>query len=82
MVSLVLIVLLALLVYCLLEHLVRQAQRHLTGRSLLDLFAPYAVVHLQFADGSGLWAYPALTRAQSDVLKDLGFPLPQTILML
>ncbi len=81
-VSLVLIVLLALLVYCLLEHLVRQAQRHLTGRTLLDLFAAYAVVRLQFTDGSGLWTYPELTSAQSDVLKDLGFPLPQTILML
>ncbi len=41
LVSLVLIIMLALLVYCLLEHLVRQAQRYLTGRALLELFGSY-----------------------------------------
>ncbi len=61
LVSLVLIVMLALLVYCLLEHLVRQAQYHLAGRTILETFAAYTVVLLQFADGSHLWTYPELT---------------------
>ncbi|MDL1894730.1 IS1634 family transposase [Anaerolineae bacterium CFX7] len=82
LVSLVLIVMLALLVYCLLEHLVRQAQRHLTGRALLELFGSYMVVLLQFADGSCLWTYPALTSMQTDVLERLRFPTPQMTLML
>jgi len=82
LVGLVLIIMLALLVYCLLEHLVRQAQRRLTGRAILDTFATYAVVWLRFADGSALWTYPKLTPAQSELLEILGFPLPQATLML
>jgi hypothetical protein len=82
LVSLVLVVMIALLVYCLLEHLVRQAQRHLTGRALLELFANYTVVLLSFADGSQIWAYPELAPPQSQLLNDLGLPLPQATLML
>ncbi len=82
LVSLVLIVMLALLVYCLLEHLVQKAQRHLTGRAVLDAFASYTVVLLQFADGSQLWTYPELTSTQADLLTDLHFPSPQSTLML
>jgi transposase len=82
LVSLVLVIMLALLVYCLLEHLVRQAQRHLTGRAILDAFATYAVVWLRFADGSTMWTYPELTPLQSDLLKALAFPTPQATLML
>lgn len=82
LVSLVLIVMLALLVYCLLEHLVRQTQRHLTGRTILETFATYTVVLLQFADGSHLWTYPELTPAQTALLADLAFAQPQTTLML
>ena len=73
---------LALLVYCLLEHLVRQAQRYLTGRALLELFRSYTVVLLQFADGSRVWTYPELTSLQADVLERLRFPTPQATLML
>ena len=36
LVSLVLVLMIALLIYCLLEYLVRQAQRQLTGRTLLE----------------------------------------------
>jgi transposase len=82
LVSLVLVVMLALLVYCLLEHLVRQAQRSLTGRALLELFRSYTVVLLQFADGSRVWTFPELTSMQVDVLERLRFPTPQTTLML
>jgi transposase len=82
LVSLVLVIMLALLVYCLLEHLVRQAQRHLTGRAILDAFATYAVVLLRFADGSMMWTYPQLTPLQSDLLKALASPTPQATLML
>ena len=73
---------LALLVYCLLEFLVRQAQRQLTGRAILDTFATYTVVLLQFADGSRLWTYPELSSAQADLLTRLRFPPPQATLML
>lgn len=82
LVSLVLVVMLALLVYCLLEDLVRQAQRHLTGRAILEIFASYTVVLLQFADGSQMWAYPDLSPPQADLLARLGFPSPQATLML
>lgn len=82
LISLVLVVMLALLVYCLLEHLVRQAQRDLTGRALLGLFGDYTVVSLQFADGSRLWTYPKLTSMQTEVLERLRFPSPQMTLML
>jgi transposase len=82
LVSLVLIIMLALLVYCVLEHLVRQAQRSLTGRAILDAFGSYAVVLLRFADGSALWTYPQLAPLQSELLHDLGFPSPQVTLML
>lgn len=81
-VSLVLVVMLALLIYCLLEYLVRQAQRQITGRALLELFARYTVVLLRFADGSRLWTFPELTPMQADVLERLRFPAPQTTLML
>lgn len=82
LVSLVLVVMIALLVYCLLEHLVRQAQRHLTGRAILDLFASYTLVLIRFADGSQIWLYPELSPAQADLLTRLNFPLPQATLML
>jgi transposase len=82
LVSLVLVVMIALLVYCLLEHLVRQAQRHLTGRALLELFANYTVVLVSFSDGSQMWTYPELAPPQSQLLNDLGLPLPESTLML
>jgi transposase len=82
LVSLVLVVMLALLIYCLLEYLVRQAQRQTTGRTVLELFASYTVVLLQFADGTRLWTFPELTPKQVDILERLRFPTPQTTLML
>jgi hypothetical protein len=82
LVSLVLVVMIALLVYCLLEHLVRQAQRHLTGCALLELFANYTVVLVSFADSSQMWAYPELAPSQAQLLTDMGLPLPQSTLML
>ncbi len=71
-----------MLIYCLLEHLVRQAQRQLTGRALLDAFASYAVVLLRFADGSHVWTYPQLTVLQVDLLAALDLPSPQATLLL
>lgn len=82
LVSLVLVVMLALLIYCLLEYLVRQLQRQITGRALLELFASYTVVLLQFVDGSRLWTFPELTPMQADVIERLRFAPPQITLML
>lgn len=82
LVSLVLILMIALLIYCLLEYLVRQAQHYLTGRALLDAFASYMVVLLHFADGSQMWTYPQLTALQADLLAALDLPSPQATLML
>ena len=82
LVSLVLVLMIALLIYCLLEYLVRQAQRQLTGRALLEAFASYTVVLLRFADGSQLWTFPELTALQADLLSALNFPAPQMSLML
>ena len=82
LVSLVLVLMIALLLYCLLEYLVRQAQRQLTGRALLEAFAGYTVVLLRFADGSQLWTFPELTALQADLLSALNFPRPQMSLML
>lgn len=70
------------IVYCLLEYLARQAQRQVTGRALLELFANYTVVHVNFANGSQLWTYPELALTQSQLLKDLGLPSPQQTLVL
>jgi transposase len=80
LVSLVLVLMIALLVYCLLEYLVRQAQRHLTGRALLEAFAGYTIVLLRFADGSQLWTFPELTALQADLLTVLDLPSPQVSL--
>ena len=82
LVSLVLTIMLALLVYCLLEHLVQQAQRSLTGRAILDSFAGYSVILLRFAENSALWTYPELAPLQGQLLQVLRFPSPQVTLML
>lgn len=82
LVSLVLVVMIALLVYCVLEHLARQAQRQVTGRALLELFANYTVVLVSFSDASQVWTYPELAPTQSQLLKDLGLPTPQQTLRL
>jgi transposase len=80
LVSLVLVLMIALLIYCLLEYLVRQGQRQLTGRALLDAFASYTAVLLRFADGSQLWTFPELTALQADLLTVLDLPSPQVTL--
>jgi transposase len=82
LVGLVLVLMIALLIYCLLEYLARQAQRQLTGRALLEAFAAYTVVLLRFSDASQLWTYPALTTLQADLLAAFDLPAPQAILML
>ena len=82
LVSLVLILMIALLIYCLLEYLARQAQRQLTGRALLEVFAAYTIVLLSFSDGSQFWTYPELTTLQADLLAALDLPAPQATLML
>jgi hypothetical protein len=52
LVGLVPVLMIALLIYCLLEYLAGQAQHQLTGRALLEAFAAYTVVLLRFNDGS------------------------------
>ena len=82
LISLVLVVMIALLVYCLLEHLARQAQHLLTGRAILDLFTSYTVVLVCFADNSQIWLYPELSPPQAELLSSLDLPSPQLTLML
>ena len=82
LVGLVLVLMIALLLYCLLEYLARQAQRQLTGRALLEAFAAYTVVLLRFSDGSQLWTFPELTKIQADLLAAIDLPAPQATLML
>jgi len=82
LVSLVLVLMIALLIYCLLEYLARHAQRRLTGRALLGAFADYTVVRLRFADGSHIWTFPDPTALQVDLLNALNFPAPQITLAL
>jgi hypothetical protein len=82
LVGLVLVLMIALLIYCLLEYLARQAQRQLTGRALLEAFAAYTVVLLRFSDGSQLWTYPELTTLQADLLAAFDLPAPQATLLL
>ena len=82
LVGLVLVLMIALLIYCLLEYLARQAQRQLTGKAVLEAFAAYTVVRLRFSDGSQLWTYPELTTLQADLIAALDLPAPQATLML
>jgi transposase len=82
LVSLVLVLMLALLIYCLLEYLVRQGQCQITGRTLLGVFANYTVVLLRFADGSHILTFPEPTALQADLLTVLDLPSPQITLVL
>ena len=82
LVGLVLVLMIALLIYCLQEYLAREAQRQLTGRALLEAFAAYTVVLLRFSDGSQLWTFPELTKIQADLLAAIDLPAPQATLML
>jgi hypothetical protein len=82
LVGLVLVLMIALLIYCLLEYLARQAQHQLTGRALLEAFAAYTVVLLSFSDGSQFWTYPEPTTLQADLLAAFDLPTPQATLML
>jgi hypothetical protein len=67
---------------------VRQAQRYLTGRAILEIFASYTClpegkdVLVRFADGSQMWLSPEMSPPQADLLTRLGFPPPQVTLML
>jgi transposase len=82
LVGLVLVLMIALLIYCLLEYLARQAQRQLTGKALLEAFAAYTVVLLRFSDESQLWTFPELSTLQADLLAAFDLPTPQATLML
>ena len=82
LVGLILVLMIALLIYCLLEYLARQAQRQLTGRALLEAFATYTVVLLRFSDDSQLWTFPEPTALQADLLGAFVLPTPQATLRL
>jgi transposase len=78
--SLVLLVMVALLVFSILELLCRRAGYPLTARRVLQLFEPHAAVYHYFADGSVARRASELSPEQAQLLKLLRFPPPATYL--
>lgn len=72
--SLVFCTMVALLVYALLELLVRRAGLHLTGPALLGQFAPVALVVLVCTDGTSLRRLTGLAPPLLAILDALGWP--------
>jgi transposase len=82
--AMVFLTMLALLVYSILEWLVRSQtpgrRRPWTGRAVLEIFEEFAVVAHVFADGSRLWLPPPLSDTQQTLWDVLGLPHPVTFL--
>lgn len=74
--SLVFICMVALLVYSILEHMLRQAGLAVTARHILAQFASLSVVYSYFSDGSHWRQAAAPTLFQREVLERLQFPPP------
>jgi transposase len=72
--ALVFCTMVALLVFTLLELLARRAGLDRSGQTLLDAFAPLAVVVLLFADGSTLRRLAGLSPPLATILQALQFP--------
>jgi transposase len=75
--ALVFCTMVALLLFTLLELLARRAGLPQSGQTLLDAFAPLAVVVLVFADGSTLRRLAGLAPPVATILQDLQFPPAQ-----
>lgn len=78
--SLVLLVMVALLVFSLLELQCRRAGRDITARRILQIFEPYGAVYHHFADGSVARRASELSQEQAQLLMLLRFPPPATYL--
>jgi transposase len=78
--SLVLLVMVALLVFSILELQCRRAGRNLTAHRVLQLFERYSAVYYHFADGSVAQRASELSHEQGQLLKLLRFPPPETYL--
>jgi transposase len=78
--SLVLLVMVALLVFSILELQCRRAGCEITARRVLQLFEPYGAVYHCFADGSVARRASELSREQAQLLMLLRFPPPATYL--
>jgi len=76
--ALVFLTMLALLVYSILEWLIRQSTakrpRPWTGRAILEAFEEFAVTVLLFPDGSVAWLPPPLSEAQRTLWDALHLP--------
>ena len=75
--SLVFIIMIALLVYCLIEMQLRQANMKVSGQRVLENFAKLSLIESIFNDGSKAWRIAQETRFQRQVLFIFGYPSPQ-----
>lgn len=75
--SLVFIIMIALLVYCLIEMRLRQANMKVSGQRVLENFAKLSLIESIFNDGSKAWRIAQETRFQRQVLFIFGYPSPQ-----
>jgi transposase len=82
--SLVFLTMLALVVYTILEWLVRRRtpgrKRPWTGRAILEVFEEFSVVLQLFQDGSRLWLPPPLSDQQQILWNALDLPDPADFL--
>jgi transposase len=75
--SLVFIIMIALLVYCLIEMQLRQANVKISGQRLLENFAKLSLIESIFNDGSKTFRIAQETPFQRRVLFIFGYTLPQ-----
>jgi transposase len=71
--SLVFIIMIALLVYCIIEMQLRQANMKMSGQRLLESFANLSLIELIFNDGSKTFRIAAETPFQRQVLFIFGY---------
>jgi transposase len=75
--SLIFIIMIALLIYCLIEMRLRQANMKVSGRQVLDNFARLSLIESIFNDGSKAFRMADETNFQRQVLFIFGYTLQQ-----
>jgi transposase len=75
--SLLLIIMIALLIYCLIEKQLRQAKIKMSARSVLESFAKLSLIESSFNDGSKAYRIAEQTPLQGQVLFIFGYTLSQ-----
>ena len=78
--ALVLMCMVALLVFSLLELLVKRVGVEVTGRKLIEQFQGLHAIYTGFADGSYIRLLAPLTPFQDKLLTSLQFPFPHVYL--